>query len=383
MTSRFPRRWWSIAVIVFAAVLLSACGGAAPPTSWSGLTVSGATAYLAATDHIYALDTNPDTRDLERQLWTYPPAGQNASVTFHSQPVVTADGVLYAGSDGITGRGLIVALDTTRQGAQVMQFPQADAQAQTLGSVFGGLAYDGQSVFAGTSDGHLVALDAATLNLLWTFTTTQRIWSTPVVTNGVVYATSQDHNLYALSADTGKEIWRFKANAMLAGAPTIDGDTAYVGSIDQKLYAVDLATGQMKWEYDALGWVWDGPAVFDGVLYFGDMKGHVYAIDRDRKPVWSQPMTLEGAIRAQPLVTESQIFVVTQARKVYAINRNTQVQEWTFTTQQDGEALLTAPVLANDLLLVAPIPSGGSPTRLYALDPRSGNLEWQFHIKQQ
>jgi len=34
------------------------------------------------------------------------------------------------------------------------------------------------------------------------------------------------------------------------------------------------------------------------------------------------------------------------------------------------------------LLLVPPLPSGGAPVRLYAVNARSGNLEWQFPVAQ-
>lgn len=382
MTTRLPRRWVSIAVIVLTAGLLTACGGPLPPTSWSGLTASGNIAYLAATDRIYAIDTDPGTNDLQRQRWAFPSSEQSAPVTFHSQPLIDEKGVLYVGSDSATNHAVIFALDTTRQGAQILQYPPTDAQGQSLPSIFGGLAYDGESIYANTNDGHVISLKADDLSVNWVFTTTQRIWSTPIITGGVAYATSQDHHLYALNATNGQLLWKFEAGAMLAGTPTVDAGVAYFGSADQKLYAVDTANGAKKWEFGAQGWVWEGPVIFGDTLYFGDMSGYLYAIDRDGRPVWEQPLMLEGAIRAQPLVTPDRIFVVTQARKLYAIDRTTLETAWTFTTPQDGEALLTTPLMVNNLLLIAPIPSGGAPVHLYAVDAKSGNQEWQFPAKQ-
>ena len=356
--------------------------------------VDGQTAYLASTDRIYAVDTNPDTNNLQRQKWAFPPADQNASVTFHGEPLVTESGVLYASGDGASGRGALFALDT-HQTVDAGQPPNttktvntkwtypASENAPPLGSVFGGVAHDGASIYAGTNDGFVISVDSETGRLNWTFPETTaapvgRVWSSPVVSGSIVYAAAQDHHLYALDATDGSPIWTFEAGAVLAGTPTLYGDTVYAGSFDQKLYALDAATGSKKWEFAAQGWLWDGPTVFDDVLYFGDLSGGLYAVQLNGSQLWSKTAIFEGVIRARPLVTEDRIYVATGARKLYALNRDTQAIEWTFTALQDGESLLTTPALVGDALLVAPLPSGGSPIRLYAVNVRSGNLQWQF-----
>ena len=405
MITRITRRWVSIAVIVLAAGLTAACGGSLPPTSWSGLTTSGSIAYLASTDRIYAIDTNPETNNLQRQLWVFPP-DQGASVTFHSQPSLSESGLLYAGSDSPAGQGIIFALDTTRPISVTVDvrwsYP-AGENAPRLGSIFGGVVHDGDTVYAATGEGRVVSLKARPESqfgeLNWTFPTTTaapigRIWSSPVVSGGIVYAAAQDHNLYALDAETGEQKWKFRAGAMLAGAPTVYRDTIYVGSFDQKLYAVDAATGARKWEFTAQGtaqgWLWDGPTVFDDVLYFGDLNGNLYAIGLDGREIWRLASgtelktgnKLEGMIRAQPLVTEDRIYVATSAGKLYALERATQREVWTFKSGQDGEQFLTTPALVGDLLLIAPLPAGGSPVRLYAVNVKSGNAQWQFPAPQ-
>lgn len=378
MTTGIPRRWASIAVIMLATVLLSACGGPPPATTWSALIVSDQTAYLAATDRIYVIDTNVRTPNSNRLLWSFPPADQNAAVTFHSQPALSEDGTLFAGSDSPSGQGVIFALDTSSQGQPVWGYPPSGDNQPKLGSIYGGIAYDGESVYAGSNDGSVVSLKAETGQPNWVFTATQRIWSSPVVSDLTVYVGSQDHNLYALNAANGSVKWTYTASAVIAGTPSVYGDTVYAGSLDNKLHAVNAQSGAQKWEFAAQGWIWDGPVMFDSTLYFGDLSGNFYALRLDGTPVWNQPLKLEGGIRAQPLVTEDTIYIATQARALYAIDRVSQAVKWTFTALHDGESLLTAPVLAGDSLLIAPLPSGGSPIRLYAVDAQSGNLQWQF-----
>ncbi len=394
MTIDIPRRWVSIAVIVLAAGLITACGGPPPPSSWPGLFVDGQTAYLASTDRIYAIDTNSDTNNLQRQKWTFPPADQNAPVTFHGEPFVTDSGVLYASGDSVTGRGALFALDT-HQTVDAGQPPNtaitvaakwtypASENALPLGSVFGGVAYDGASVYAGTNDGFVISVDTETGRLNWTFPETGatpigRVWSSPVVSGSIVYVASQDHNLYALDTANGSRIWSFAAGGVLAGTPTVYGDALYAGSFDQKLYALDAATGAKKWEFIAQGWLWDSPTVFDDILYFGDLSGNLYAVQSNGSELWRKTGLLEGMIRARPLVTQDRIYVATRAHKLYALNRDSQAIEWTFSALQDGESFLTTPALVGDSLFVAPLPAGGTPVRLYAVNARSGNLQWQF-----
>ena len=411
MTEHIPRRWATIAFIVLSAGLISACGGPRPPTAWSGLTVSGEIAYLASTDRIYAIDTNPQTNHLQRQLWTVQSPGQGARFTFHAKPLVSEDGILYSGSDNAGNSGnLVFALDTNqiisageppnqyKTAGTRWRYPGAENQL-SLGSIYGGVSADGQALYVATGKGQILSLalrpDGQVGQVNWVYTTTRPIWSTPVVSGSVVYVTSQDHRLYALDAQTGSEIWTFAADAALAGTPTVYRDTVYAGSLAQKLYAVDAATGTARWEFPTQGWLWDGPVVYGDILYLGDLGGNLYALGLNGNELWRLPSgaeltpddpenknLLEGMIRAQPLVTADRIYLATGAGKLYALDRATRSHVWTFTALQGGEQFLTTPALISETLLIAPVPAGASPTLLYAVDAMSGNALWSFPPRQ-
>ena len=348
-------------------------------------------AYLTATDRVYAIDIQPDTNNQQRELWTYPPATEGSAVTFHGQPYLSEDGILYAGTDSATSKGNYVVALNTRQVVEVGEPPNTVPTASvkwlapnppSLSSIFGGLTGDGRALYFGTDGHQVVSLDVSreSPTVGWVYTTTERIWSMPVVTGSVAYATSQDASLYALDAETGRPLWDepFTASATLAGNPAYHDGVVYVGSFDQRLSAVDAATGEQRWEFATQGWLWDGPAVFDDTLYFGDLSGYLYALDLNGQPVWPQPVQLTGMIRAAPLVTADRLYVATGARKVYALDRESGRVQWEFTGDHDGEQFLTTPVLAGDQLLAAPLPAGASPVRLYAINAASGNALWQF-----
>ncbi len=60
----------------------------------------------------------------------------------------------------------------------------------------------GGTVYIGSDDGTVTALDAATGRLRWTYTTGSRVDSSPAVAGGTVYAGSDDGQVYALDAGT-------------------------------------------------------------------------------------------------------------------------------------------------------------------------------------
>lgn len=381
MKTSLTRRWLPIAVIAFATGFITGCVGGSPFSSWPAVIVSEETAYLASDQAVYAIDTDTNTNNNLRQKWIFPSGEADGvgGMTFHAQPILSDEGILYFASDSLgTPSGRIFAMDA-ETGRVRWRFPSQNEE--TLANIFGGLAYDGESLYANTSTGFVISVDAdpqtgGTLN--WTFDTEVQLWSTPVFSDSTVYVASQDHHLYALNADNGNVKWSFEAEAMLAGTPTVHGDTVYVGSFDQKMYAINASNGRLRWAFEASGWLWDGPAIFDDTLYFGDLNGILYAVNRNGRMIWSE--TLDGAIRATPLVTADRIYVGTRARLLYALNRVSGNAVWPapLIIEQDGAELLTTPVLIDNTLYVAPLPAGGEPVRLIAINAESGNPEWTF-----
>ena len=62
-------------------------------------------------------------------------------------------------------------------------------------------------------------------------------------------------------------------------SPGISDDIVYFGSDDGYLYAVDIQTGEEKWKFQASEFqVWSSPAIADGVVYIGTSEGHLYAV---------------------------------------------------------------------------------------------------------
>ncbi|HXT60018.1 MAG TPA: PQQ-binding-like beta-propeller repeat protein, partial [Pirellulales bacterium] len=71
--------------------------------------------------------------------------------------------------------------------------------------------------------------------------------ATATIVDGTVYVGSFDGNLYALDLADGKEKWKFHTELGFKAAAAVRDGVVYVGDVDGKFHAIDAATGQPKW----------------------------------------------------------------------------------------------------------------------------------------
>ncbi|MEO8289186.1 MAG: PQQ-binding-like beta-propeller repeat protein [Chloroflexota bacterium] len=153
------------------------------------------------------------------------------------------------------------------------------------------------TVYIGSADDYLFALDARTGTEKWKFRTAGASVNSPSVAGGVVYFSGGDGALHALDSERGTEIWSFSLPALPVGNPfwssswfsnpVIVGDIVYVGNQRNEFFALDAQTGLVKWRKPVEASVEYAPAVADGMVYFGTAHGsnightetYVYALD--------------------------------------------------------------------------------------------------------
>ncbi len=136
------------------------------------------------------------------------------------------------------------------------------------------------TVYIGSNDGNLYALDAETGTKRWDFKTGSFIWSSPTVVNGMVYFGSNDGNLYALDALTGKELWHFKTPYAVKSSPAVADGIIYFGADDYHLYALNAATGEEIWRFRTDGFVMASPAIADGIVFVPSYR-YLYALNAE------------------------------------------------------------------------------------------------------
>jgi outer membrane protein assembly factor BamB len=349
-----------IILLLFSSLLAACAGGATTATSWPGVTVDleRETVYVAYNTHLYAVNLAGGT-----EKWRFPAEADN-KITFFAAPALSEDGQLILGGYD----NLLYSLDPAN-GQQNWSFDGAE-QRYVAASLT-----NGETIFAPNSDNNLYVLNLSG-RLRWQHTAEHSRWGTPVTDGEVVYAPSMDHHLYALRFETGDLVWKTDdLGGAIAGDPTFSPDgVIYVGTFGSELLAIDQ-DGRTLWRVQATGWVWSGPALDGETLYFGDLGGTLFAVNAaDGSVIWQvKPDTSERpAISDSPLLVDDTLYFVTEGGNIYAVDATTGNTRWTKNIEKGK--LYTAPVVAGDTILIAPV---GTDAILYAFDT-NGNPKWQF-----
>ncbi len=146
--------------------------------------------------------------------------------------------------------------------------------------------YNG-TIYIGSWDTYLYAIDTKTGKEKWKFKTGSEsvnmsgIQSSPTVVNGIVYFGARDAHIYALNANTLELVWKYFAdNSWIIGTAAVKDNLLYVGTSDSfLLLAIDAKTGKEKFRFKANGYIFSSPAISGTIAYFGDFTGKLFAVD--------------------------------------------------------------------------------------------------------
>jgi outer membrane protein assembly factor BamB len=371
-----PRLRRIVSLLVLVSFLLAACGVATENQNWPGITASDDVVYVAYGPRVLAVDIS------ERQLlWSYPDEIR-PGLFFYAPPSVNDSSVIL-GDFGISGGffspGTTVTIYRLNQESGGVSAAWSAADLATDRIVAGALQAEGM-VFVGTSDNKLLALDADTGQLVWSFETEHSIWAEPVYEDGVLYIASLDNFVYALDADSGELMWRAEMGGSVASRPVLDDGILYVSSFDRAVHALDASSGEQLWQADADTWVWGSPVVNEAI-YFTDLDGSVFAISRDGgAELWQAEVP--GAVQSAPLYADGRLYVASgdvegddDLRRGYvtAFDADSGEQLW---QQQALAPVFTPPVQVGNSVVVAV--TVGVELQLLVYNLESGALDWTF-----
>lgn len=233
---------------------------------------------------------------------------------------------------------------------------------------------------------HTVYMDEADdeLQLKWTVQTQGKVFSSPVVVDGILYVGSCDSLLYAVDAVHGNVLWRYRTGGEIRSAVAFDAGLVYVLASDGHLYALDAKSGMLRWKYQTDGErvydSWDyylsSPVLDKGVLYFGSGDGHVYALDANDGSLHWRYRT-NGIVHATPAVADGAIFIGSFDGFFYCLERDGRLR-WKFDTLGEsyfpkGEVQFNA-VVSEDRVYF-----GARDFNLYALNIKDGTGHWVYH----
>jgi eukaryotic-like serine/threonine-protein kinase len=301
-------------------------------------------AYFGSNDHyLYAVDAASGT-----ERWKFKTGSR-----VDSSPAV-ADGRVYFSSYD----GNVYALDA-HSGAQRWKFafegehrfagkhlhgaqPAEEVMPDPFDFFLSSPAIVRHTVYLGSGDGNVYALDADSGALRWKFHTGNVVHASPAVANDTVYIGSWDSFFYALDANTGALRWRFKTGedpkifnqvGIQSSAVIADG-LVYFGCRDSQLYALDAASGEKRWSFDNKGsWVISTPLVKDGVVYFATSDSGLFqGVDaKSGKPRYSLSFK-QWPMFSSPAVAGRRLYIGSHSGTLIAIDLDQRTPAWTFRT---------------------------------------------------
>ncbi len=207
--------------------------------------------------------------------------------------------------------------------------------------VTGGVGSGDGMVFLGTTNGEVVAFDAAEGSELWRGDVGSEVLAPVAVGDGLVFAQTIEGSLVALEGDSGATRWRFDTQVPIltlrgTATPVFDADIVYAGFANGTVAAVRAENGEPLWEHrvmlpegrselERMVDVDATPLVNGPIVYAVAYQGNVRALRRaDGNMLWEQ------ALSSHLDMTEGygQVYVVTDEGHLVAIDQSTAEVAW-------------------------------------------------------
>ncbi len=244
--------------------------------------------------------------------------------------------------------------------------------------------------------------------VLWTFRTNNHVECTPVIADGRVYFGAGDDGVYCLDlaprpdgqaklnwhkptedfpdaetslavhdgkvyvglgndgaalvvldAKSGDELHRLKMPYPVFSPASIADGRLYLGMGNGdyvkpgeggEVRCLDLQSMKTLWTFPLPQTVLGAVAVKEGKLYFGCNDHHLYCLSRDGKPL-AKPFDVQAPIKTSPAVTDEHVFVVSEAGRLYALDRHRLEPLWDYLLGTSGY-FFSSPVAARGHIYV-------------------------------
>jgi eukaryotic-like serine/threonine-protein kinase len=191
----------------------------------------------------------------------------------------------------------------------------------------------------------------------------------------------------------GRVKWKFHTGGYVISSPAVADGIVYIGSGDGFLYALDSDVGSLRWKFATHSRVVSSPAVSSGIVYFSSYDGNVYAVDaKSGRLKWKfrtagekrfEGTHLHGSLPAaetmpdpfdvylsSPTIWSGKVFYGSGDGNIYALDARSGALDWKFKT---GNVVHASPAVADGTLFV-----GSWDSYFYALDATTGKQRWRY-----
>lgn len=159
--------------------------------------------------------------------------------------------------------------------------------------------YDNRIVFSSRKGKHsqsIYVVDASTGKLIWSKElvnvaglqvarsnkkdsfTSYSLSSSPAVDLNSIYIGSIDGAIYAVDKVNGDVKWCLQTSDIISCSPSVTLSTVYCGSNSGTMYSIDTLSGNVNWEYKASNGLFSSPALAGDSVYFASIDGWLYRL---------------------------------------------------------------------------------------------------------
>lgn len=272
---------------------------------------------------------------------------------------------------------------------------------ETDGAVRSSAAVVDGTVYVGSDDGTLYAIEAAAGEVAWAYQTDGPIRSSPAVLGRTVYVGSDDGYLHAVSIHTGESRWKLETGDRVRGSPTVEANTGAldtddhivaVGSDDGSMYVCDTATGELVVSFPSDGRVVGAPMVYyiqagtpaewTGFweLAWGNSDGNEYAWipEAPSESARFQALPRAPSIHAGPAAPRSTAAPGRGRLDSWYIPGTDALRKFSGTGNADWTVETNGEIRASPAIGSRQVFLGSWDGSVYALDPSSGEEQWRF-----
>ena len=272
-----------------------------------------------------------------------------------------------------------------------------------------GTAFHDGVIYAGTTDGRVVAINSSSQELQWfrpivtepsggmscgQTSVPTAIYGTPIVDRDIVYIGTYSGQVLALNMlarsqnlafpQRGYGEWEWncpmdnaRSNAIVADL-IVSEDTIYVCSSNGRVYSLDKEFGDLNWESKALDEkhrkLWTPPVIQGNTLYVSTFDGHIYALSLEMGELLDWSFESEAGFASSLVIYEDTIFLGSFDRYLYAVKKGSDVPMWKFPQEKPAGNWFWASPVVNEGIVYAGCLDG----KLYAIEAKTGEKLWEF-----
>jgi outer membrane protein assembly factor BamB len=161
--------------------------------------------------------------------------------------------------------------------------------------------------------------------------------------------------VYALAVTDGRVRWRYKTAGPVYSSPAVSDGILYVGTVSRFFYALHAKSGRMRLQFKPFFPVYSSPAVSGGTVYFCHYEGILYAV--------------HGAATNRPI--EHRVAPYLLQLWIFGLAPRPKPQSGYLWRKDIGHRAFSSPVVTADALFV------GADDRLVAVDLASHEILWE------